>query len=126
VPKHTGPISLTDTHLEPSVSRTRPTTTRENRRRWEGLFPRDAQADKTLGALQKAVKLLPDNGMGHYELGLALFETGDWNGAAPNECLLKGILKITIGHHAFRPAQPSVAKQEIEHESDHKIADESG
>ncbi len=29
VPKHTGPISLTDTHLEPSVSRTRPTTTRE-------------------------------------------------------------------------------------------------
>jgi hypothetical protein len=30
VPKHTGPISLTDTHLEPSVSRTRPTTTREN------------------------------------------------------------------------------------------------
>jgi hypothetical protein len=35
VPKHTGPISLTDTHLEPSVSRTRPTTTRENRRRWK-------------------------------------------------------------------------------------------
>ena len=30
VPKRTGPISLTDTHLEPSVSRTRPTTTREN------------------------------------------------------------------------------------------------
>jgi len=29
VPKHTGPISLTDTHLEPSVLRTRPTTTRE-------------------------------------------------------------------------------------------------
>ena len=39
VPKHTGPISLTDTHLEPSVSRTRPTTTRENHRRWEGLLP---------------------------------------------------------------------------------------
>jgi arylsulfatase A-like enzyme/Flp pilus assembly protein TadD len=39
--------------------------------------------DKALGALQKAVKLLPDNGMGHYELGLALFETGDWKGAAP-------------------------------------------
>ena len=39
VPKHTGPISLTDTHLEPSVSRTRPTTTRENRRRWKGLLP---------------------------------------------------------------------------------------
>src|SRR5260370_1955894 len=36
VPKHTGPNSLTDTHLEPSVSRTRPTTTRENRRRWKG------------------------------------------------------------------------------------------
>jgi hypothetical protein len=28
VPEHTGPNSLTDTHLEPSVSRTRPTTTR--------------------------------------------------------------------------------------------------
>jgi hypothetical protein len=39
VPKHTGPISLTDTHLEPSVSRTRPTTTRENHRRWKGLLP---------------------------------------------------------------------------------------
>ena len=38
VPKHTGPISLTDTHLEPSVLRTRPTTTRENRRRWKGLI----------------------------------------------------------------------------------------
>src|SRR6266853_5191433 len=44
VPKHTGPNSLTDTHLEPSVSRTRPTTTRDNRRRWKGLFIRDAQA----------------------------------------------------------------------------------
>lgn len=33
--------------------------------------------------LQKGSKLLPDNGMGHYELGLALFETGDWTGAAP-------------------------------------------
>ena len=44
VPKHTGPNSLTDTHLEPSVSRTRPTTTRENRRRWKGLFITDAQA----------------------------------------------------------------------------------
>ena len=38
VPKHTGPISLTDTHLEPSVSRTdRPPP--ENRRRWKGLLP---------------------------------------------------------------------------------------
>jgi hypothetical protein len=27
VPKHAGPISLTDTPLEPSISRTRPTTT---------------------------------------------------------------------------------------------------
>ena len=44
VPKHTGPISLTDTHLEPSVSRTRPTTTRENRRRWEGPLYQNAQA----------------------------------------------------------------------------------
>jgi hypothetical protein len=44
VPKHTGPNSVADTHLEPSVSRTRPTTTRENRRRWKGLFIRDAQA----------------------------------------------------------------------------------
>jgi hypothetical protein len=44
VPKHTGPISLTDTHLEPSVLRTRPTTTRENCRRWKGLIPRDTQA----------------------------------------------------------------------------------
>ena len=44
VPKHTGPISLTDTHLEPSISRTRPTTTRENRRRWKGLIPRGTQA----------------------------------------------------------------------------------
>ena len=44
VPKHTGPNSLTDTHLEPSVSRTRPTTTRENGRRWKGLFITDAQA----------------------------------------------------------------------------------
>ncbi len=47
VPKHTGPISLTDTHLEPSnpsVLRTRPTTTRENHRRWKGVIPRDTQA----------------------------------------------------------------------------------
>ena len=44
VSKHTGPISLTDTHLEPSVLRTRATTTREKRRRWKGLIPRDTQA----------------------------------------------------------------------------------
>src|SRR6195256_7100706 len=30
--------------------------------------------------LQKATQLLPDNGMGRYEFGLALFETGDWKG----------------------------------------------
>jgi arylsulfatase A-like enzyme/Flp pilus assembly protein TadD len=38
---------------------------------------------EAIGPLQKAVKLMPDNGLGHYELGLALFETGDWKGAAP-------------------------------------------
>jgi hypothetical protein len=43
-PQHTGPIVLTDTHLEPSVSRTRPTTIGENRRRWQGLILRDTQA----------------------------------------------------------------------------------
>jgi len=39
--------------------------------------------DKAIAPLQKAIKLQPDNGMGHYELGLALFETGDWKSAAP-------------------------------------------
>lgn len=38
---------------------------------------------EAIGPLQKAVELMPDNGMGRYELGLALFETGDWKGAAP-------------------------------------------
>jgi arylsulfatase A-like enzyme/Flp pilus assembly protein TadD len=38
---------------------------------------------EAVAPLQKAVKLIPDNGQGHYELGLALFETGDWKGAAP-------------------------------------------
>ena len=38
---------------------------------------------EALPPLKKASKLLPDNGMGRYELGLALFETGDWKGAAP-------------------------------------------
>ncbi|PYX58309.1 MAG: hypothetical protein DMG76_09175 [Acidobacteria bacterium] len=38
---------------------------------------------EALPPLQKASQLLPDNGMGRYELGLALFETGDWKGAAP-------------------------------------------
>ena len=38
---------------------------------------------EALPPLEKASKLLPDNGMGRYELGLALFETGDWKGAAP-------------------------------------------
>jgi arylsulfatase A-like enzyme/Flp pilus assembly protein TadD len=36
-----------------------------------------------LGPLQKAIKALPDNTLGRYELGLALFESGDWKGAAP-------------------------------------------
>ena len=44
VPKHPEPIVLTDTSLESSVSRTRPTTTRENRRRWKGLISRDTQS----------------------------------------------------------------------------------
>ena len=39
-----GQISLTDTLLEPSISRTRPTTTEEKLVRWEGLFLSDAQA----------------------------------------------------------------------------------
>ena len=38
---------------------------------------------EALPPLQKASQLLPDNGMGRYELGLALFETGDWKAAAP-------------------------------------------
>jgi arylsulfatase A-like enzyme/Tfp pilus assembly protein PilF len=38
---------------------------------------------KALEPLKKAVQLLPDNGLGRYELGLALYETGDWKGAAP-------------------------------------------
>ena len=50
VPKHTGPISLTDTHLEPSVSRTdRPPP--ENRRGWKGLLP------ETLKRLADAIVL---------------------------------------------------------------------
>lgn len=39
--------------------------------------------DRAVAPLRKALALQPDNGMGHYELGLALFETGDWKGAAP-------------------------------------------
>lgn len=39
--------------------------------------------DKALAPLRKAVALQPDNGMGRYELGLALFEAGDWKAAAP-------------------------------------------
>ena len=38
---------------------------------------------KALEPLKKAVQLLPDNGMGHYELGLALYQNGDLKGAAP-------------------------------------------
>ncbi len=37
-----------------------------------------------IAPLQKAIQLMPNNyGLGHYELGLALSETGDWKGAAP-------------------------------------------
>jgi len=39
VPKHTGPTSLTDTTLEPSVSRTRPPTTPENYRDGKASSP---------------------------------------------------------------------------------------
>ncbi len=39
--------------------------------------------DLAIAPLRKAVTAQPDNGLGHYELGLALFETGDWKGAAP-------------------------------------------
>jgi arylsulfatase A-like enzyme/Tfp pilus assembly protein PilF len=45
-------------------------------------FARLKKYKEALPPLQKAVDLLPDSGMGHYELGLALFETGDWPGAA--------------------------------------------
>jgi tetratricopeptide (TPR) repeat protein len=45
-------------------------------------FARLKKYKEALSPLQKAVELLPDSGMGHYELGLALFETGDWPGAA--------------------------------------------
>lgn len=38
---------------------------------------------EAVGPLQRAVHLTPENGLGRYELGLALFETGDWKGAAP-------------------------------------------
>ena len=39
VPKHTGPISLTDTLLEPSISRTRPTIIRVNSRDGKACSP---------------------------------------------------------------------------------------
>jgi tetratricopeptide (TPR) repeat protein len=38
---------------------------------------------EALPPLRRAVELLPDSGMGHYELGLALYETGEWQSAAP-------------------------------------------
>jgi hypothetical protein len=43
VPKHTGPISLTDTPLEPSISRTRPPPP-ERIPEWKACFTGDAQA----------------------------------------------------------------------------------
>jgi len=39
--------------------------------------------DKALPILRKAVELKADSGLAQYELGLALFETGSWNDAAP-------------------------------------------
>jgi len=38
---------------------------------------------EALEPLRKAVELLPESGMGRYDLGLALYETGDWKAAAP-------------------------------------------
>ena len=49
---------------------------------WIGAGPPESLRQSDC-ALRKAVTLQPDNGMGHYELGLALFQTGDWKGAAP-------------------------------------------
>jgi len=43
VPKHTRPISLTDTHRRTELSRTEATTTQENAER-AALFSREAQA----------------------------------------------------------------------------------
>ena len=58
--------------------------------------------DKALTPLRKAVELLPDSGMGHYELGLALFETGDWKGAAPEfESALKRATKWADAHFSL-------------------------
>jgi tetratricopeptide (TPR) repeat protein len=57
---------------------------------------------EALGPLQKAVKLTPDNGMGHYELGLALFETGDWKAAAPEfEAAVAKAPKWTDAHFSL-------------------------
>ncbi len=39
---------------------------------------------EALGPLRKAVELLPDSGPAHYELGLALFETGSIEESAPH------------------------------------------
>jgi superkiller protein 3 len=33
-------------------------------------------------ALHKAIELQPDSAVAHYEMGLALFETGDWKASA--------------------------------------------
>ena len=56
VPKHTGPISLTDTHLEPSVSRTDRPPPRESPE-MERPLTRDAQAACRCNCL--ASKLTP-------------------------------------------------------------------
>jgi hypothetical protein len=44
VPKHTGPISLTDTHPRTEHLQNPTVPTGVNRRRWKSLFLRDAQA----------------------------------------------------------------------------------
>src|SRR5262249_36945839 len=54
---------------------------------------------EALEPLRKAVAIRPDSGMGHYELGLALFETGDWKAAAPEfEAAVAGAARGADGH----------------------------
>jgi len=45
-------------------------------------YARQRQFAKAIGPLRKAIELQPDAVMAHYEMGLALFETGDWKTAA--------------------------------------------
>ena len=59
VPKHTGPISLTDTHPEPSVAENRPTTTRESPE-MERPATRDAQAACRCNCRVETYSFLPN------------------------------------------------------------------